>query len=347
MRRGSPTVRPAARSGDPLAVRHHPHAVDGRGVKPGGGVEHIEERADDALVTAEGVPTRRRRRPRPPRPRSRTPRSARPRSPPPAGRRRARRRPPEAFCGRLARMVAASTPSSTAAPARPALPRPPRRRRRGLPQRARHDGRRGDRRRALPHAPSEAASRATPRVSCSGNCAAPFDVGRGGPGGWVFLPSPSSTSVASPTSSSPDLAGWRRERVPEDFLDDDAPAITLAPDWICEVLSEGTEAKDRGKKRRIYRREGVASLLARRPARPDARGLPPRRRQVAGGRHPRGRRRRPRRALRRDRARPRPPLEAVARVPCDPLGLKRTLRSGRTTRKADEGEKEAKGAHRE
>ena len=29
------------------------------------------------------------------------------------------------------------------------------------------------------------------------------------------------------------------------------------PDWVCEILSPGTEATDRGKKMRIYRREGV------------------------------------------------------------------------------------------
>jgi Uma2 family endonuclease len=52
----------------------------------------------------------------------------------------------------------------------------------------------------------------------------------------------------------PDLAGWRRARMPE------APAdayITLAPDWICEVLSPSTERLDRDKKLRIYAREGV------------------------------------------------------------------------------------------
>ena len=40
-----------------------------------------------------------------------------------------------------------------------------------------------------------------------------------------------------------------------------APAeafITLAPDWVCEVLSKSTEALDRGKKLRIYAREGVS-----------------------------------------------------------------------------------------
>jgi Uma2 family endonuclease len=34
--------------------------------------------------------------------------------------------------------------------------------------------------------------------------------------------------------------------------------FTLAPDWICEVVSPSTEAIDRGRKLRIYAREGVA-----------------------------------------------------------------------------------------
>ena len=55
----------------------------------------------------------------------------------------------------------------------------------------------------------------------------------------------------------PDLAGWRRERMPE--APDDA-YITLAPDWVCEVLPPSTEALDRGKKLRVYAREGVAHV---------------------------------------------------------------------------------------
>ncbi len=55
----------------------------------------------------------------------------------------------------------------------------------------------------------------------------------------------------------PDLAGWRRERMPE--LPDTA-ALTLAPDWICEVLSASTEALDRGRKMGSYAREGVHHL---------------------------------------------------------------------------------------
>jgi Uma2 family endonuclease len=78
----------------------------------------------------------------------------------------------------------------------------------------------------------------------------PFD--RIGPGGWVILVEPElhfGNDVLVP-----DLAGWRRERVPT--LPADA-YMTLAPDWICEVLSASTETLDRGKKLRIYAREGV------------------------------------------------------------------------------------------
>lgn len=47
----------------------------------------------------------------------------------------------------------------------------------------------------------------------------------------------------------PDLAGWRRERMPE------VPAthiFSIAPDWVCEVLSPSTARIDRSKKLRIY-----------------------------------------------------------------------------------------------
>ena len=52
----------------------------------------------------------------------------------------------------------------------------------------------------------------------------------------------------------PDLAGWRRERMPEMPL---APYLTLAPDWVCEVLSPSTSLFDKRKKLPIYVREGV------------------------------------------------------------------------------------------
>ena len=38
----------------------------------------------------------------------------------------------------------------------------------------------------------------------------------------------------------------------------DVAYLTLAPDWICEVVSPATEIIDRGQKLRIYTCEGVA-----------------------------------------------------------------------------------------
>jgi Uma2 family endonuclease len=82
----------------------------------------------------------------------------------------------------------------------------------------------------------------------------PFTRGRGGPGGWVILGKPELHLGKAPDIVDPDLAGWRRERMP---IIPDTAAITLAPDWICELLSDRTEAHDRGRKMRVYRREGV------------------------------------------------------------------------------------------
>jgi Uma2 family endonuclease len=79
----------------------------------------------------------------------------------------------------------------------------------------------------------------------------PFDFD--GPGGWILLVEPElhfGNDVLAP-----DVAGWRRERLPK--LPSDA-YLTLAPDWVCEVLSASTEAIDRNQKLRIYAREDVA-----------------------------------------------------------------------------------------
>jgi Uma2 family endonuclease len=83
----------------------------------------------------------------------------------------------------------------------------------------------------------------------------PFDRGAGGPGGWVILDEPELHLGPEPDILVPDLAGWRRERMPEM---PDAPFVTLAPDWLCEVLSESTEGIDRAEKVPVYAREGVA-----------------------------------------------------------------------------------------
>ena len=80
----------------------------------------------------------------------------------------------------------------------------------------------------------------------------PFSKGRGGPGGWWILDEPE--LHLGPHVLVPDLAGWRRERMPK--LPDTA-WFELAPDWVCEVLSPGTAAKDRAKKMPHYAAEGV------------------------------------------------------------------------------------------
>lgn len=87
----------------------------------------------------------------------------------------------------------------------------------------------------------------------------PFQRGRGGPGGWRILPEPElhfpdPTALGEIDVLSPDVAGWRRERLPA--LPNEA-FFALAPDWICEVLSPSTETFDREEKMPIYAREGV------------------------------------------------------------------------------------------
>ena len=52
----------------------------------------------------------------------------------------------------------------------------------------------------------------------------------------------------------PDIAAWRRTRLPAFAAE---PYLTLAPDWVCEVLSPSTEKLDRGEKLRVYARERV------------------------------------------------------------------------------------------
>ena len=61
----------------------------------------------------------------------------------------------------------------------------------------------------------------------------------------------------------PDLAGWRRERMP---VFPDAPYATLAPDWVCEVLSPSTRKLDLHGKRAAYGREQVGHLWLIDPA---------------------------------------------------------------------------------
>lgn len=80
----------------------------------------------------------------------------------------------------------------------------------------------------------------------------PFSLGERGPGGWVMLDEPE-LHLAHDILV-PDLAGWRRERMPEML---EVAAFELAPDWLCEVISPSTAAVDRADKLHIYARHQV------------------------------------------------------------------------------------------
>ena len=83
----------------------------------------------------------------------------------------------------------------------------------------------------------------------------PFGHGRGGPGGWWILPEPEIHFIRDIEVAVPDLAGWKRERmpaIPEDHR------FEVVPDWLCEILSPSTAKTDRAIKLPIYARFGVA-----------------------------------------------------------------------------------------
>jgi Uma2 family endonuclease len=82
-----------------------------------------------------------------------------------------------------------------------------------------------------------------------------FHIGRNGPGGWVILFEPE--LHLGDDVLVPDVAGWRRERMPEI---PEVVGFTLPPDWLCEVLSPSTKAVDRADKLPIYARERVGNV---------------------------------------------------------------------------------------
>lgn len=84
----------------------------------------------------------------------------------------------------------------------------------------------------------------------------PFSRGRGGPGGWWILPEPGIELPDAPEIA-PDLAGWRRERLPALPAEG---AITIVPDWVCEILSPTTRRHNLLVKRPYYARVGVPWL---------------------------------------------------------------------------------------
>jgi Uma2 family endonuclease len=83
--------------------------------------------------------------------------------------------------------------------------------------------------------------------------APPFQMGRGGPGGWFILDEPELHLIDDILV--PDLAGWRLERMPQ--LPKEA-FFKVVPDWVCEVISPSTRRLDRVRKFPLYAKHGVA-----------------------------------------------------------------------------------------
>ncbi len=82
-----------------------------------------------------------------------------------------------------------------------------------------------------------------------------YHRGRGGPGGWWILDEPELHLTGEVLV--PDLAGWRRERLP--CLPETA-WFEVAPDWVCEILSPATERTDRVDKMPSYAQHDVRFL---------------------------------------------------------------------------------------
>ncbi len=79
------------------------------------------------------------------------------------------------------------------------------------------------------------------------------DDGRGGPGGWWILLEVD-VRLSPHDVVRPDLAGWRRERLPRPW---DMRPIDAVPDWLCEIVSPSNASVDRVRKRELYARHGV------------------------------------------------------------------------------------------
>ena len=74
------------------------------------------------------------------------------------------------------------------------------------------------------------------------------------PGGWWIVSEPT-IRLSMHDIVQPDLAGWRRERLP--VLTNDYP-VALRPDWVCEIMCDGdARRRDALQKRRLYANHDV------------------------------------------------------------------------------------------
>jgi Uma2 family endonuclease len=84
----------------------------------------------------------------------------------------------------------------------------------------------------------------------------PYQFGRGGgPGGWWILFEPEVRLGEHIVV--PDLAGWKRERMPSLG---EGNQFDLAPDWACEILSPSTVRLDKKQKLPVYAEFGTRYL---------------------------------------------------------------------------------------
>jgi len=85
-------------------------------------------------------------------------------------------------------------------------------------------------------------------------------LGRSGSGlpDWLFVVEPEVRSEAAFSRLIPDLAGWRKSTT--GWPDIEENPISLAPEWVVEILSKHTENFDRGPKKTAYGLMGVAWL---------------------------------------------------------------------------------------
>jgi Uma2 family endonuclease len=103
--------------------------------------------------------------------------------------------------------------------------------------------------------PRPASKHARASSVLGGKLGPPFDHGEGGPGGWWIIDEPELHLGRDVLV--PDLAGWRRERMPQ-FPD--VAYFELVPDWVCEVVSPYTARLDRVYKMPKYAAHSVAQL---------------------------------------------------------------------------------------
>jgi Uma2 family endonuclease len=93
------------------------------------------------------------------------------------------------------------------------------------------------------------------QAGLTGRLHGPYNRRPGGrwPGGWRFL---TETEIRFDDQEvyRPDVAGWRRERLPS--LPQEFPMV-VRPDWVCEIVSPSNEGNDVVKKMRTYQRCGV------------------------------------------------------------------------------------------